>query len=485
MPELLTKKEIEEKRLEASLSPIFFASQCSILDPVKKRKIPFNLWPFQVDLLNDFVEHDLLVILKARQLGITWLALTFGLWHALTFEGANVLLISFKDDVSVALLDRVKFLYHSLPWWLQLTPSKDNTSTLAFGALNSKIEAYPSVSASGRGETATLVICDEWALHPFAEENFLSYKPTIDGGGKMIGISTANGMGGFFHSQYIAAKEGLSGFHPIFLPWRLHPDRDETWYEKKKKEYSATKNLSALFYQEFPGDDVEAFVVQATCVFEPELIQRMMKECKPPFKKEGNLRIWKHPIAGKPYVLGVDVAEGIGQNLSGIAVLDTQTGEHVADYHGDIAPDALAREIARVGGLYNNGLVGVERNNHGHTVLNVLKNYIGYENLYEHKDYDRLYKSGDQRLGWPTTSVTKPQMKDDFAAACRDNDFVTYDADLVREMSTFVPLGNDGYGALPGCMDDRVIKNMIAWQMKKHAYLMPRAPARYVIGGGI
>lgn len=481
MQDLLTKEEIEEKRLEASLSPVIFASLCSILDPTEKRKIPFDLWPFQEELLNDFQLHDLIICLKARQMGITWTILAYGLWNAISFEGANVMLISNKQDTAVTLLNKIKFLYRSLPWYLQLSPSTDNTTTLAFTALDSKIEAYPSVSASGRGETATLVICDEWSEHPFAEDNFLSYKPTIDAGGKFIGVATAKGMGNFFHSQWVAAKAGTTGFHPIFLPWHLHPDRDEAWYEQKKKEYSATSFLRARFAQEYPSNDVEAFVVQADCAFTPEVIKRMLDDCHLPLEQDGYFKVWKKAVPGKLYVIGVDVAEGIGQNLSGLAVLDAQTGEHVADYHGNIDPDHLARETARIGTMYNEALVGVERNNHGHTVLNVMFTYLAYPNLYRHQEYD---SRGDKRLGWPTTSATKPNMVKDFSAACRDNDFRTYDLDLVREMSTFAPAGGS-YGALPGCYDDRVIKTMIAWQMRKYNHLTPKKKARCVIGGGI
>ena len=41
--------------------------------------IPFKLWPAQKEVAQTFQDHRLVVVLKARKLGLTWLALAFGL----------------------------------------------------------------------------------------------------------------------------------------------------------------------------------------------------------------------------------------------------------------------------------------------------------------------------------------------------------------------------------------------------------------------
>ena len=47
-------------------------------------------------------------------------------------------------------------------------------------------------------------------------------------------------------------------------------------------------------------------------------------------------------------------------------------------------------------------MIGPERNNHGHSVLNTLINQVAYDNLYYHVDYDskqvRKRKSQDGQL---------------------------------------------------------------------------------------
>jgi hypothetical protein len=60
--------------------------------------IPFKLWPAQRDVAREFQDKRLVVVLKARQLGLTWLALALGLWHVLLHPVATVLLFSRRDD---------------------------------------------------------------------------------------------------------------------------------------------------------------------------------------------------------------------------------------------------------------------------------------------------------------------------------------------------------------------------------------------------
>ena len=42
--------------------------------------VPFKLWDEQKQALNDMVSHKWTIILKARQLGISWLVLHYACW---------------------------------------------------------------------------------------------------------------------------------------------------------------------------------------------------------------------------------------------------------------------------------------------------------------------------------------------------------------------------------------------------------------------
>jgi len=79
-----------------------------------------------------------------------------------------------------------------------------------------------------------------------------------------------------------------------------------------------------------------------------------------------NLEVWSPPDAMHGYVMGVDTAEGLGHgDYSCVQVLDLNTGEQVAVWHGHIAPDELAAEVFNVGLWYRDALCCGESNNHG------------------------------------------------------------------------------------------------------------------------
>src|SRR5436305_144630 len=60
--------------------------------------VPFLLWPEQRRVAGLLQEHRLVVVLKARQLGLTWLVLAFALWLMLFQPIATVLLFSRRDE---------------------------------------------------------------------------------------------------------------------------------------------------------------------------------------------------------------------------------------------------------------------------------------------------------------------------------------------------------------------------------------------------
>ncbi len=76
----------------------------------------------------------------------------------------------------------------------------------------SKIQSLPATKGTGRGKPASLVIMDEWAHQPWQQEIWTAIKPTIATGGKIIGLSTANGLGDVFHQTCMGAQANENGF---------------------------------------------------------------------------------------------------------------------------------------------------------------------------------------------------------------------------------------------------------------------------------
>lgn len=238
--------------------------------------IQFELWPHLLRRARAWQSrkyHE--IILKARQLGLSWLAAAYALWTALRQASAKVLLISDTQDDAEELMRKVQFIYEHLdvPAWVKPAFLKWNTEELVISG-GGHILCVPSTERGGRGFTATLIICDENAWHLHALANFAAYSPAALDGGQMIILSTANGTTGFFHDQFVAAQVELEAwrheqgpapiFRPVFIGALDRPDRDAAWYDRARRTYPG---LPQLFKQEYPLSADEAFVQLLGLVF--------------------------------------------------------------------------------------------------------------------------------------------------------------------------------------------------------------------------
>ena len=59
---------------------------------------PFGIWDYQQKSLDAYMKQRFVIILKARQLGFTTLAMAYALWQCLFKPRANILLISKSQD---------------------------------------------------------------------------------------------------------------------------------------------------------------------------------------------------------------------------------------------------------------------------------------------------------------------------------------------------------------------------------------------------
>lgn len=258
--------------------------------------MPFHLWPAQVELLGAIIDESRLLILKARQLGITWLVCAYALWLCLHRPQRLVLTFSIGQNEANEMMRRMHAMYWRLPADVRASlPSveKDNTEEMVW-ANGSRIESLPSRKSAGSGYTASLIILDEFAKNENAAALYTAVKPTIDGGGKMIVLSTANGAGNLFHEMVEKARKGPSRFAFRFLPWQARPGRDAAWYASVE----ADAIDSSLMKQEYPATPDEAFEASEVDAFLPSIaLWDACQEELPPLD------------AHTPCILALDAAE--------------------------------------------------------------------------------------------------------------------------------------------------------------------------------
>lgn len=421
--------------------------------------MPFHLWPAQVNVLWALMQQRLVVILKARQLGISWLCCWYALWLALFNAGKVVLLFSRGQDEADELLRRVKSLYERLPLWLlAVLPKRTRDNTDVQGWANgSRIQSFPATPGSGRSFTASLVIVDEAAFLQWGDGLFVALKPTIDAGGQLIIVSTANGVGNLFHRLWVQSVAGRLQYTTIFLPWWARPGRDAAWYAAQLREYTDP----AMVKQEYPASAQEAFLVSGRPRFAAEWLGWQTANLRSPLpwavlptplRTVPGLAVYTLPRPGRRAVIGADVAEGTADgDYSAAVVLDVLTGEELASLHGHWEPDVFAQHLAALARAYHADLA-VERNNHGHAVLVALKAL----------QTPRIVLGHDGRRGWLTTEQTKVQGVDGLAASLRDRTVTIRTQATLDELQIYSVLKNGSTGAPHGYHDDRVMAWLIA-----------------------
>lgn len=233
--------------------------------------VPFNLWKEQRDALRSMHKHRINIILKARQLGITWLALNYAAWMLLCKRGSTVVALSKTEEDGKELIRRICVIFDAMPqlvrredWYGAKLESAAMSATLTFpDGKVSVIKAFAAAPSAGRSFTANLVLLDEWAFQMYAREIWAAAYPTINRptGGKVIGLSTIK-RGTLFEELF--TTEG-NGINKIFIPWYADPRRTKEWYEQTEKALGAD-----LMKAEYPATIEEALTVPGGAFF-PEI----------------------------------------------------------------------------------------------------------------------------------------------------------------------------------------------------------------------
>ena len=242
-----------------------------IAHPARGR-ILFDLRDAQSEALNRWANNRYSLTLKARQIGWTTLVAAHQFWLAFFHDDQNIIDLSRTERESVLLLKKTKYGFKHMPdWLLARGPQSVVEHQQRMGFSNgSQIASMPSASDPARGESASLVVVDEWAFLPNPEEAWASIEPVADVGGRIIGLSTANGSGNFFHHLWTGATTGNNRFDAMFFPWSASEDRDVSWYESKKDAM-----LPWQLAQEYPTTAEEAFVRSGNPVFDLDVLERM------------------------------------------------------------------------------------------------------------------------------------------------------------------------------------------------------------------
>lgn len=226
--------------------------------------VPFKGWEAQNQTLRDFSENRLNLILKARQMGITWISLFFCLHDMIFNLGHTVVALSKTEEDAKELVRRLGVVLENMPEILRAGKLTFKITALAVfisdeeGKITSTFKAFPASPSAGRSFTGNILLLDEWAFQEYAEAIWTSAYPTINRptGGKVIGLSTIK-KGTLFEKLWLEDN----AFHKIFLSVFCDPRRTKEWYER------TAKDLGVLVKQEYPRTAEEALSTLGGCFF--------------------------------------------------------------------------------------------------------------------------------------------------------------------------------------------------------------------------
>ena len=236
---------------------VYFTEAYGHLKPPTGPRVPFDLWPEQRDVLVEIRVYLRQIWLKARQLGMTWLAL-HDAFQLLAFDADNpvarILALSKHGGDASKLIARARAILECLPPFLRPDEAGDTKrSNTRFGILGrGEMASLPGTPDAARQETASLVICDEAGFVKNRQfgETWTAVQPTLGREGRAIVLSTGNGPeevpgDGQAFAQLVSKAMG-GQMHFVFLPARTDPKRqDKKWRKEEEANYLTREQFEA------------------------------------------------------------------------------------------------------------------------------------------------------------------------------------------------------------------------------------------------
>jgi len=445
-----------------------FLKLCKINDAEKNCTIEFEFWPHLVELVDVFKRERLVIVLKSKQIGISYILAFYALWKALANPGFNCLVLSAGQIPAARLLDKCKFAYLNLPEWFRTVVPREKWSEteITFPTLSSRITALPSTETPGVGETSSLVIIDEWDFHPYPESDWATAEATASGGGQIIGVSTIlkSKPNSKFKQLYRQAMQGENNFYKMFLPWNVRPDRDDKWLEDRKLSYLDEPWRVA---ENYPSTEEEALsALGGRSFFDTKTLERLLAQSRDPIEtQQGMVHVYQKFEPMLSYAAGADIS-GQGEDYQALWILQRRglTAEESLVIHSNqILPDTFAYISSQECVKYNSPLLAGEANAVGLTYLLKLQEY-NYRSIF-FRDKERT------KIGWYTDENTRERMLYDLAEALQKGQLIIRYKPAILEMFDFQWVEVRGKNRIKsvGKHDDLVMALAIAYQMMKKA----------------
>ncbi len=490
----LTKEQIlvEYVRCQKS-TPYALKTYLETYDNTVKKYVPLELFPDQESLVNDYEEYNENIALKYRQAGVTTVTAGWAskkLVFAKKTEPEKVLIIANKLDTSQEMANKIRSFIGQWPSWLGVDFSLDKNSQKHFKLTNGcEVKAVATSKDALRGFTPTILIFDEAAFIEADTDFWAACMASLSTGGKVIVVSTPNGFDQIYYEIYDQSNRGMNEFKISEMYWYRDPRYTKDLYMVKtnniihyllnKEQYSeddiidwsdlkpSERNYTDLdklisegyktssswfesmvkklkYDKRKVSQEIEcSFLGSGDNVFDSNLLQDIKENHvrEPQNKMMGNmLWIWKEPVVGHKYIMGIDVSRGDSEDFSSIEIIDFDAREQVLEYVGKVPPDVIAEIAFKWANMYKSFVVIDITGGMGVATARKLQE-MGYKDLYiDGIDTSNKWKyvpKSAEKIPGLNFNNKRVQIISSFEESMR-HDFRIYSSRLYDEMNTFI-----------------------------------------------
>lgn len=473
------------------------------------------------------------IILKARQMGFSTYIAVKMFQNTINTPLTQSIIVAQDENNSKRIFQMIKRFYDNLPPHKKRPTSRESTTELYWEDIDSYFTVgWAGSKKLGRGGTINNVHWSEPAFAENGRELVTGLLQAVPLDGNIWLESTANGVGNYYYTEYMAALEGKSIYSPRFYPWFLcqeyqsdrlilggefiiDPEEEELrervyaefqytltdfqliWRRNKILELrnaSLTDDSVGDFAQEYPSTVLEAFIATGSSFFDQKhIVHNLIPRVKQPIpspqvpikfpelgwvnkRTAGKLDIYQFPQPGRRYIVTGDPSEGLNMDgdhdYSSCDVYDADTFEQVVTLHGRWEPHYFAQLLYDLGMWYNLAIINIERNNHGHTVLYTLITELGYPTRLPNQ-WGGIFVGEDKKPGFHTNTKTKGVGYNLFNKIVSDDSLQINSKRTLEQMRIFSHLPGNKLGAASG-HDDCVTSSMLAAVILTDSKIMKR-----------
>ena len=387
----MNKEEIYEEYIKCHRdSEYALLTYLETYDNTQNKYVPFKLFPEQSIMVKNYENYNDNIVLKYRQAGVSTVTAAWiskKLQFASKDKPEKILILANKLDTATEMANKIKIFLRQWPSWVDVGFDKDKNSQKHYRLNNdSEVKAVATSVDALRGYTPTILVFDEAAYIEAGDDLWAACMASLSTGGQVIVISTPNGFDSIYYEIYDQSVREMNDFKISELKWYHDPrfnnglkwvkTKDVVHYLLNREDYDETKTLKNVgpenyesliqdgykpythWFEEMSkklkydrrkiSQELEgAFLGSGDNVISAEILEKISETvCEPQEKWIGNsLWVWKEPIEGHKYIMGIDVSRGDSEDSTGFTIIDFDEREQVLEYLGKIPPD-IAAEVA-------------------------------------------------------------------------------------------------------------------------------------------